>query len=184
MRPFGALAALVLTVALVGCGEVQWTRFDSASGRCSVEMPGTPEATSQPLDSALGRLVMNKLELPAAKSADGAETYAVIWVDYPTEFVEKPALDRFLDGVRDGNVQSAPGRLVSEKVVDVEGHPARDIVVALTEGRGSYRNRFLMVGNRLYQITVTRDRGPATEAQAAKFIESFRLSPRAAAPER
>ena len=170
------MVILLATTWLIGCGDVPWTRFESEDGGFSVEIPGTPAFSSQPLTTALGRLTVNKVELNVDEALDRSETYAVIWVDYPQEPVEPRAVTVFLDGVRDGNLRDAPGTLLREESVRVHGHDARDIIVELKTGRGAYRNRFFMVKNRLYQLMVTRDRGDATQQQADRFIESFRLT--------
>ena len=90
-----------------------------------------------------------------------------------------------LDGIRDRTLAKETGKLLSEQDITAAGHPGRSLVIEVADGM--FRDRYFLVGNRLYTVTVFTSKVKARsnadaegirnaqESVANRFLDSFAL---------
>ncbi len=79
-----------------------------------------------------------------------------------------------MDIARDGGLSSTNAKLLSEKSLTFQGHPARDIR-AIARGNAAYDNRVVVVGNRLYTLLVIDASGRHDTESIEKFFNSLQF---------
>ena len=166
----GSCAAVFITL-LSSCAEAPWFVFKPADGSFQASFPAEPTKVIRTVDSTMG-----ETDVTSYTATEKQQTFTVAVADYPAENIEGAGKDKFLDQARDVAVEKASGKLQNEKPFDHKGHPGREITISMSGGKGSYRCRMILVGNRLYQVIVA---GPADEADArpvTRFLDSFSLS--------
>jgi hypothetical protein len=101
----------------------------------------------------------------------GNNVYAVVYGDGPDTLRNTPAKTLF-----DGGTKSSlgeKGKLISSKElwVGLKKAPAREIVIEKVGVK--VRTRMILVGTRLYVLSVGSDQDFATSEAATKFLDSF-----------
>ena len=153
-----------------------WKEYSSRQGRFSILFPGRPSEEDTSFDTAAGRLEARQYKL--ATSA----YYIVDYTDFPLVLEQEPGkLNQTFNSIRDGAVANAQGKVLSESDLRLEGHPGRELKIAIPDG-GIIRVRMYAVGQRIYQTAVTTpkelkapDGGRFDEARALKFLDSLKL---------
>ncbi|HEX7999862.1 MAG TPA: hypothetical protein VF528_15855 [Pyrinomonadaceae bacterium] len=142
-----------------------WIRYSSNEGRFSVLLPVQPKVTSQPVDTAAGKLINNVIFSQTTMAA-----YAVSYADYPQNNADP---QQVLDSVRSGAITGIKGTLISGKNIMHKGYPGREFQ-ASTEG-ALYTSRIFLVNNRLYQMVVVAPANKSSADDINKFLTSFDL---------
>jgi len=158
----------------------RWKEFVSDDGSFAVSMPGVPTEVSQPIDNKAGSAVARFHNL-ITKTAEYSVGYTIFGRDLeklqPTKVT--------LDGIRDRVLAKENGKLLSEEEISAEGHPGRALTIEV--GDGIFRDRYFLVGTRLYTMTVftstvkARSQAEsdgirkAQESVANHFLDSFKL---------
>lgn len=158
----------------------QWKEFVSKEGGFKIKMPGVPSEATQPVQMKSATFVAHFHSL-VTKTAE----YAVVYTDFG------PGLETFqpskvtLDALRDKALAKESGKLLSEQDISVAGHPGRTVVIEVSDG--VFRDRYFLVANRLYTLTVftptvkggsdgeTAGIRKAQESVANTFLDSFSL---------
>lgn len=170
-RCTGLVSALVLAcVLLAGCApELDWRELSMPEGRFAVLLPGKPRRESRQFNDGFGMVTMT---MHACSLAQG--TMGVSYTDYPAGAT---ALTLRRDAARDALLRNISGNLLQEEAVGVDGHPGRQIHAEGRRGtdRIVLRARFVLVGDRLYQVAYVgvKDSLPAEDIDM--FLNSFRL---------
>ena len=158
----------------------QWKEFVSNEGGFKIKMPGVPSEGSQTVDSKPGSAVAHFYQL-ITKTAEYVVGYTTVANDLETFQPSKATLD----GIRDRALAKENGKLLSEQDVSAAGHPGRALVIEVSDG--VFRDRYFLVGNRLYTVTVFTAKvtarsdsdsegiRKAQESVANTFLESFTL---------
>jgi len=158
----------------------QWKEFASNEGGFKVRMPGVPSEVSQPIESKPGSAVGHFHNL-ITKTAEYVVGYTIFARDLETFQPGKVTLD----GIRDRMLAKESGKLLSEQDITVASHPGRSLVIEVSDG--IFRDRYFLVGNRLYSVTVftpkvtarsaadTEGIRRAQESVANRFLDSFNL---------
>jgi hypothetical protein len=160
-------ASLPLLLASQSSGS-DWTQFSPAGGGFTVLMPGTPTEHTDKLATKAG-----SAEVSYFLAESMAVTYVVSCSKFAKEAVKPETLEKRLDNARDGAVESSGGNLKSEKALKLGPHPGRELL--LQGSKAFVRTRIYAVGNRLYQTMVVSKKENAHAADAAKFLESFKI---------
>lgn len=150
-----------------GGGGGDWQLFTSAQGGFSIDMPGQPEASTQPSSGGATSYVFSA-------SKDG-RSYMASYTDLPASasgFTPK----QLLDSTRDGAATSSGGELVEEQEITLGQYPGRDFTLNVELLKNSIRQRAFLVGPRLYQIVTTGPGDDVNSADADRFFNSFRLA--------
>jgi hypothetical protein len=90
-----------------------------------------------------------------------------------------PIMRNYLDEAWDKGVRKAGGTLKSEKEIEMDGRPGRELVVELAESRvpggGILRSRIYLVGRTQYQAVAMSPKAKVRSGEMEAFLESFRL---------
>lgn len=158
----------------------QWKEFLSNDGGFKVSMPGIPTETSQPVDTKPGAPLAHFHAL-TTKTAE----YTVGFTTFARDLESMQSSRVTLAGIRDRILVKESGKLLSETDVSLEGHPGRALVIEVNDGM--FRDRYYLVRNRLYTISVftptVKGVSPgdavgirkAQETIAERFLDSFKL---------
>jgi hypothetical protein len=148
-------------------------RFHSASGRFSVDIPGTFTETVQTANNPnLGPIEVHYFTV----TPDGGPRYAVTYGDFPSAYVQGTSLATIYREARAGDVGAAHGRLVEAGTLTIAGHPADTHTV---DGETGFQ-RFVtvLVGNRAYSLAIRGTEAQVRSAEATRFIASFGVDPK------
>lgn len=159
MRPLLALAVLAAPLAAADLTH----KSDSAS--FTARFPTPPRLDEKDLVIGGGRSAWVAIHR-ATDPKSGAE-FSVTVADYPAAFAEVPA-DVLLDGVRDG-LKGKDGKVREEPLRGP--YPGR--AVRIEAGSNTLRTRLVLVGTRLFQVTVTGKTSKFPEKLSEEFYASF-----------
>ena len=164
------LLGLVLALAATaGAAAQSWSEYRSAEGRYRIEMPGTPELETEPVE-------MLDREVPMMQAIVGREeaTYLAAYMDFPAEVIGSLPPAKVLENARDGAAEGF--KLLSDKALTVAGSPGREYVIEQDKGVVLVM-RIALVGPRLYQMVVVTiaPGGTADRPDTRRFLDSFAL---------
>ncbi|MFO0866231.1 MAG: hypothetical protein U0744_16550 [Gemmataceae bacterium] len=83
--------------------------------------------------------------------------------------------EKRLDHARDGAVQSAGGKLQSEKRIAFDGYSGRELLI-VTDNANTLRIRIFAVRNKLFQVMTVGSRLFTASREATMFLDSFKLA--------
>lgn len=149
-----------------------WVIYASKEGDYEVHLPGEPSVERQEVNTRVGPLQMQKASVDRGEGG-----YAVSFLDYPGEATSD--VERFLDEEVVRSIARFGGRLIEKKTLTVDGHQAREVTFGVPDsvvaGGGRSRTRLVLVGSRLYAVSVTGTKGFVERNEAEKFFRTFRL---------
>ena len=161
---------------LLGCGFIgllvwrasnpDWKDFNSPEGRFTATYPGSPKKKSE-ID-ALG----NTTTMFYVEADWGHVAYFVGYTDLPgAGIVPDPAT--VLDAAA-----SVITTVKSKKPIRIDGHPGIEVDGEIVHNgqKADVTNRIYLVGARMYQVMVVREKGHQRPADFSKFLDSFRLT--------
>jgi hypothetical protein len=145
------------------------TTFQSAEGRFSILMPGTPQKQNLSVSGI-------STTAYAIEEKDGG--YVVVFADLPIPARESAQqTQQRLDGARDGMLRNINAQLTSETPLLLAGkYPGREINADLPEQQGILRSRIYIVGQRLYQVMVVGKATWARSSLASQFLDSLAVT--------
>jgi hypothetical protein len=161
----------MLLLVTLGCGRLDWKKFESTEGRFSVDLPGAPKEDQQKIPTPAGVLEQRSYLVKGDTHAFG-----VMYADYPPNIVTPGATDTLLDGAVDGAAKGVGGTANTRRPVTVSGHPGRAFETPTNQGY-DYDARMVLVKNRLYQLVITSRPGVLKPEDKARFFESFNVQP-------
>ena len=149
--------------------------YASAAGRFKIQFPGMPQEFETPYDLKPGQFVTHFVTLATDV------THTVNYTDYPTNMEKPDVVKKFLDNARDVallRVAKDGPRILSETDVSMDGHPGRLLRVEL-RGDALIRSKLVVVGSRVYVLSVTTPKRAAGQREyeklATTFFDSFKL---------
>ncbi|MBV9957643.1 MAG: hypothetical protein JO360_04445, partial [Acidobacteria bacterium] len=151
-----------------------WKEFTPPDGRFKIFLPGTPEPdhSSDP-DGARNFGLTTTIAI-----------YGAGYKDFPAEEQENPDFGRNLLNLTTENMSRVPDiEVVSQTEIKRAGYAGRELRFKLPED-GIYVDRMLLVGGRLYQLSIAiRGYYSPTARKGfydwliARYLESFELTP-------
>ena len=147
-----------------------WQELKSEQGGFSVSMPGTPEYKKHIVNTSSGMLDLHEYSLNKPDIA-----FSASYCDYPAEVVKQTTKQIMLNNVRDGVIAGMHGRLLSELIIEMKGHPGRQLHAEISSGAGIMEGRIYIVENRLYQISVATGKQNAFSTDIGKYLDSFKF---------
>jgi hypothetical protein len=151
-----------------GASTGAWETFISAEGKFSVEMPGTPREGSQEIDlGVLGTVPMVSFAVNRV-----VIEYTASYIDYPASAVSGRDVSEMLQGAFAGVAGS--NQIAGQELIDVQGNPGLQGEFAHPSGYAWYKA--VLVENRLYQLIAIATNREASEADARRFLDSFRIT--------
>jgi hypothetical protein len=146
-----------------------WSVFTSKEGGFSVALPGTPVESKQRVMTATGNL---DVYLFVVEKGDTA--CVISYSDLPAAEVKAGTIEKRLDFAREGAVDKARGKLRSEKKIELNGHPGRELVIE-AEKDVVIRMRIYIAGRRLHQAMAMGPGGFSQSKDAGLFLDSLKL---------
>ncbi len=174
------LAAVAFLLSWVLAPKVagdDWVRFSPEDGAFTVEMPGTPRSDERVLDSPFGAF-MNRLSR-VERPDDG---FVVSHCALPDRFVKGTPVEAHLRSMVLEMVEPHGGGVVSQRQINLGGHPGREVHFTLPNQAGEGVARVYRVNGHAIQLLAV-GRGVSPEGKdARRFLESLRLRGPLAAP--
>jgi len=147
-----------------------WQELKSEQGKFSVLMPGIPNYKKHIVNTSSGMLDLHEYSLNKPDIA-----FSASYCDYPIEVVKQTSKKVILSNVRDGVISGMHGRLLSELIIEINGHPGRQLHAEISSGTGIMEGRIYIVENRLYQISVATGKQNAFSTDINRYLDSFKL---------
>ena len=153
--------------------DTEWVKFTSPKGVFTLLAPHElkPDVESQPTDNKMSHERFNDFE----------EGYGFVIECFESVPVTDP--EKYLNGTRDGILESLKGTLVSESKLSLDRHPGRELIISLTAQNGTVvlsRTRFYLVGNTMFSLSYVwrknLDETLATKT-GERFFSSVRIKP-------
>lgn len=150
-----------------------WQDYSSESGKFSVQMPTKPQELSQEQKTDVGEVKINMV-----LSESNTSAYMVGYNDYPAKFTDSEIPIRVTQSVKGFVTGSIKGEIKSSKesklgetpCIDFEGSGKIQSTDATTKGRICIADNI-----RLYQVVVVAPSDKFSQADADRFIESFKI---------
>ena len=152
--------------------------FESKDGGFKIAFPSNPTFKSSQVDSSFGKASINTYYLPTTFAE-----YVVVYMDFPTVLSEKFDLDTRFDAMRDAQVKSAKGKVISEVEIQYGSYYGRQFTVET--GHLTYTTRTIAVEQRIFILTVTTKGSlsrqseklqASNESRITKFLDSFTVT--------
>jgi hypothetical protein len=176
-----ALVALTLLLLLaVACEKPEgvWVTLTAEDGSFRAELPGEPRRVSNRFDTAAGPA---PIEMWVRE--EGERVFMVGYTEYPEKLRTVVSDEELLTSARDGAVERVRGRLLVDQAKQQGGTPGRRIEIDAEDGQARVRGDLFVSGRRLYQVFATVEPTAIESAEVQRFLDSFRLLPRASADE-
>ena len=150
-----------------------WQDYSSESGKFSVQMPTKPQEQSQEKKTEVGAVKINM-----AISESNTSAYMVSYNNYPSKFTDSEIQARINQGAKGFITGSIQGKINSSKesklgetpCLDFDGNGKIQSIDATTKGRICIADNI-----RLYQVVVVAPSDKFLQADADRFIESFKI---------
>ena len=171
---FAGMAILIFSLSFETLKD--WYLFDATD--FSIEFPKKPNASNQNVSSAIGELKMDIFMYDASKDGDANFVYGLITSEYPDSLInsEKTAiLPTFFRNSVDGAVKNVQGKILSEKTIDINGFPGREVNIDYQNGVAIIKMRLYLVHNKMYVLQTITETSKVNNADAIKFHDSFKL---------
>jgi hypothetical protein len=164
---------VLLCATLAACApELDWRELSVPEGRFSVLLPGQARHETRMLNTTAGVL---KMTMYACSLKQG--TMGVAYTDYPAAAHAGDTMREQLDTARDALLRNVGAEAHTEEEIPIAGLPGRQVYA---EGRAGTQGallkaRFVVAGDRLYQIAYVGTRDGLAIADIDMFLTSFKL---------
>jgi len=168
------ITILLFTMSFKNMGD--WYLFDSKE--FSIEFPKKPTASTQNVNSAIGELKMDMFMYDASNGGDDNVLYGLVTSVYPDSLVNSDKteiLSTFFRNSIDGAVKNVQGKLLTEKTIEINGFPGREIKVDYQNGLAIIKMRMYLVHNKMIFLQTITETAKDDNASALKFHNSFKL---------
>jgi hypothetical protein len=172
----GAITAAIVAavVGLLTTGFMQkdfagLKEFKSPDNSFTVMLPKDVKEEKQAVNTQLG-----PIEFVSYNAKAKHQEFSIAYSDYPDSFVTATDPQILLDGSRDGALANIQGRLLSETIIDMNGHPGRELRI---EGPQKLilKSRLYLVGNRLYQVMAVSKPDHSFDKKIEEVFLSFKI---------
>ena len=151
-----------------------WNRFYSAEGKFSVEFPTDPLLETNQLEIECANRTIDYNEYKSIHKENEDISYAVSFIDLPKKwrfFSANTILKGAMGVILDNETEST---LIEKNFSTYQGIPALDYHLKNNYEQETHV-RLVLVGSRLYKLTVTYPTSMAGELHPSEFLESFHL---------
>jgi len=170
---------LLTTFSLMGFKDsTDWYSFESVSGRFSIEFPQKPDTSSQVMKSPIGQLTMYLVIYEPKETPDDNFAYIVGHTVYPDSVInseKKSMVDGFFRSAVDGAVSNVKGKLLTEKKIELDGFPGREVTVDFQNGQAVILMKCFLVRNVMYILETISESGKENNTSSSHFYQSFKL---------
>ena len=149
--------------------EPQWTEFQSPERGFAISFPGTPKTTSTPVEG------QNPLLQHDFQVSLGEDTvYSVVVFEYPAGKGPSPDADAYIKLVN-AYAKGSESRLRKRGPATIAGHQGFEAISDDSKGKLSHLIDVVPAGDRIYMLVTAGPKGHATDDDAERFRDSFRL---------
>jgi hypothetical protein len=173
LTPFLIIA--ILTMSFISSDE--WYQCETKNYK--ILFPKKPSESSQIDNSAIGELTLNlNIYEVSENDTDDNLVYMVNETAYPETVInsdKKDLLDNFFRKSIDGAVNNVHGKLLSEKIMELNKFPGREIRIDFQNGLAVIKMRMFLIKNRMFMIETITDTKKDFNKSINKFMDSFQL---------
>jgi hypothetical protein len=149
--------------------EPQWSEFKSPERGFAATFPGTPKMTSSPVEG------QNPLLQYDFQVNVGDDTiYSVVVFEYPAGKGPNPDNDTYVKLVN-AYAKGSESRVRKRGAATIAGHQGFEAISDDAKGKLSHLIDVIPAGDRIYMLVTAGGRGHATDDDAVRFRDSFRL---------
>lgn len=135
----------------------------------TIDLPGEPEYSMEEVETEVGILQNNMYIYEYSYTL----AYMIAYSDYPKDHIEKYDADELLQNSMNGFVGEIGMEIENNEKIKIKKHAGIEFVAA---GGGYWAHmRDYLVDNRLYQIGLLSTAEAINEADAAAYLNSFKL---------
>jgi hypothetical protein len=176
------LALLIVTFISIGQGYSQssdWHAIESSDNGFRIHFPQEPEVNPRIVNTGIGELTLDVYMYEVNdQSKDDNLVYSVICTEYPASIFQnatEETLKVFFRNSVDGAVNNVHGALLSELIIQYDGHLGREIKIDFREGLAIITMRMYLIGNKMYMIQTITETNKDFNTSISRFMDSFRL---------
>jgi len=150
-----------------------WHEYQSPNSAFSVKVPGTPVTTGKKTAKSPNGNVVD-VDTYMSESADTGVVIMVVPVAGGAQLDENTknqALDTAVNAIVG---QLKGGQLLNSSKLSHGGLPARDVAMRKPDGSEAM-GRFILAGDRMFNLLYAAKSGPVNQDRARLFFESFRI---------
>ncbi|MEQ9426883.1 MAG: hypothetical protein RJQ09_20840 [Cyclobacteriaceae bacterium] len=154
----------------------QSSKFESTEGKFKISFPTDPERNIQIGETEYGEITI--ISFICKPSNDDNLQYSVNYLDYPESVIDTLAdsnIYSLFDGSQITNFNTSSTELLGVFNEDVLGYKGREYRWQDYNSKTFSRNRFFLVGYRMYIISVTTDIDNNFNTGISNFLNSFEL---------
>ena len=116
---------------------------------------------------------------PAAQTiftADkGPQAYMIGYTEVEEEILAAQSAGALLEDAAGRGVAGVGGEVIDYQEIEFKGYPGREVKIEVADGDGVIHARFLLVDDRLYQISAIVATKIVDEEVNERFLDSFTL---------
>lgn len=154
-----------------GMTNSQWIQYDRQDAGFSVQFPNDPKEESKKLKIPSANKVLSYQEITSHENKD--VHYSVSYMDFPRKW-KWAGSGTLLKGALDALVKHTPNAVLAHR--EVTSHQSyRAMDFRLRQGGNEIKGRLIIVGTKLYKLTITYPISAAKEFEDNPFFNSFDL---------
>ena len=147
-------------------------QFVSASGRFSINFPGTPQLHQHKTEIEIGTIQLYQY----IYSEDNLRAWLVSYSDYPSKMIEVGSTKQLLKGIKHRFMKGLKASPSTESTFSYEDkYPGYSFVGHSKSNQLDVVYRTFLVENRVFQISMYSSVGPISSADSTAFVGSFEL---------
>jgi hypothetical protein len=107
----------------------------------------------------------------------GFEGYITGYTEYPDIVFTSSQPEDLLDGAQNGAITNVKGEVTSQRPINVNGNPGREIVGTSPAQNIGFTARVILAKPRMYMLVYTQyDKSKPISDDGKKFLDSFQLT--------
>jgi len=142
-------------------------KFFNQDGQFKIQFEGEATAYAQDIPFENGKIRMNYFIYEKGINL----IYCISYADYPKGFTSKQSADDFLTELLVDYIDNQKAGLEKQKKLDVKGYSA--IYFKASNSDVFVYGEYILKGDRLFQLTVTKEGSYEDEANANAFFQSL-----------
>jgi hypothetical protein len=160
--------------------EAEWKVFSPIGGRCTVRMPGKPPELSRNPNFRNNPDFQGAGQKFVVERKDQNVSFFLLILDLPQGINPETDFRRRYEAERDNMERSTFGTLVKENDIQLDGHAGREFQIETAREGLLIERLYLVKGkpfNRMYLLGTSGRRIKPDKGDAARFFDSFALTP-------
>jgi hypothetical protein len=145
-------------------------QFNSPDNSFTVMLPKAVKEEKQTVNTQIG-----PIEFLSYNAKAKHQEFGVAYSDYPASYITTTDPVTLLDGSRDGAVRNIQGNLLSETIINIKGHPGRELRIEGPQ-KMILKSRIYLVGNRLFQIMAISKPDHSFDKKIDEVFNSFKIN--------